>query len=108
MSLYRTVSYTTTGTKDSLNLDPSIVPFNVSVNVSIVAGSATYGLQYSQDPMDVADAAALWFDSGDIPAGTITNAESMLASPISRIRLVIAALVTGPLTIQVSQGISTN
>lgn len=108
MSFYRTISYTTTGVKESINLDPYIAPFEVTVACTLGAGSVSYKMQYSLDPMTVADAAALWFDSGDIPAATITSAVSLLRSPVFRIRLDIASLVTGPLTLQVSQGMSTN
>lgn len=108
MPLYREVSYTTTGTKDSLNMDPSIVPFNAVVACTLVAGSVDYGMQYSLSPMTVTDANALWFDSIDIPAGTTGSAVASFAFPVSRVRFVIGALTTGPLTVQIQQGISTN
>lgn len=108
MAYYQTNSYTTTGTKDSINLDPAIVPFCCAVACTLVAGSVSYKLQYSLDPMTVADSAALWFDSGDIPASTTTSAVSLFQSPTSRVRVVIASLTTGPLTVQTLQGLSTN
>lgn len=108
MAYYQTISYTTTGTKGSINLDPSIVPFNALVAATLVAGTVSYKMQYSLTPFTVADSAALWFDSADIPAATAASALSALSSPISRIRLVIAAITTGPLTLEVNQGFSTN
>lgn len=104
--LYQTAAYTTTGTKASLNLDPSIADFKATVAAN-VGTTATYKMQYSLDPMSVADSAALWFDSTNIPAGTTTTKIEGLVSPVSRIRLVIAA-VSGTLTLQVLQGISVN
>jgi len=104
--LYRSVAYTTTGTKDSVNLDPSIAPFAVTIGVN-VGTTATYGMQFSLDPMDVSDANAIWYDSGDIPTGTTTSATSFILSPVSRVRLVIAA-VSGTLTLQTQQGFSVN
>lgn len=108
MAYYQTNSYTTTGTKGSINLDPAIAPFSVNVVCTLVgAATGTYSLQYSLDPMTVADADALWLTSGDIPIGTATSAGSFLMSPVSRIRPVIAA-ISGTLTIQTLQGLSTN
>lgn len=108
---YQEVSYTTTGTKDSLNLDPAIAPFNASVNVTLAAGTVSYKLQYTLDDFQsptMVDSDATWVDSVDIPAGTTGNAVASLPFPVSRIRLVIAAIVTGPLKLQVRQGLSTN
>lgn len=104
--LYQTAAYTSTGTKGSLNLDPSIADFKATVAVN-VGTTATYKMQYSLDPTSVADAAALWFDSTNIPAGTTTTKIEGLVSPVSRIRLVIAA-ISGTVTLQVLQGISVN
>lgn len=108
MPLTRSISYTTTGTKDSLNMDPSIVPFNCSVACTLVAGTVSYKMQYSLSDMSISDANALWFDSIDIPAGTAGSAVSQLASPVERIRFIIASIATGPLTVQTCQGVSTN
>lgn len=108
MSYYRTEDYIAPATTGSLNLDPAIVPFNVNVACTLVAGAVSYKMQYSLSPMTVSDANALWFDSGDIPAATTTSAVSAFNYPVSRIRFVIASLTTGPLTVQVRQGLSTN
>lgn len=104
--LYRKEAYTTTGTKGSINLDPSIADFRVTVAVT-VGNSATFGMQYSLDPMSVSDANALWFDSTDIPAGSSASEIAVLTAPVSRIRFVVAA-VSGTLSVQVLQGISVN
>lgn len=107
MSYYQQVIYTTTGTKASLNLDPSIVPFNAFIAVTL-SNTATYGLQYSLSPFGtVADADAIWFDVSDIPSGTATSATSVFTAPIARVRAVIAA-INGTLTLQIRQGLSTN
>jgi hypothetical protein len=109
MPLYQAISYTTTGTKASLNLDPSIAPFNASVACTLVAGSISYKLQFSLDPFDtVTDANALWFDSADIPSGTTASKTSALTYPVSRVRFIIASIATGPLTVQILQGLSIN
>ncbi len=109
MPLQRTETYSTTGTKGSWNLDPSIVPFNASVAVTLSA-TASYKLQYSFDTLDsptALDTDAVWFDSPDIPAATAANASAAFISPVARVRLVIAAL-TGTIKMTVLQGMSTN
>jgi hypothetical protein len=106
MPLYRTETYTTTGDKGSLNLDPSIAPFNASVVVT-VGTTATYGLQYSLDPMDVTDANATWVDSVNIPSGTTATAVTNFMFPVSRIRLVIVA-VDSTIVLQALQGFTNN
>lgn len=108
MALYRTTSYTTTGTKDSLNFDPSIAPFNGSLAVTLSnGGSTSYKVQFSLDPMSVADADANWFDSVNIPAATAASAQTNIMFPVSRARLIIASL-TGTLTLQIRQGFTNN
>lgn len=106
MPLYKNETYTTTGTKGSLNLDPSIAPFNASVVVSL-GSTGTYGLQYSLDPMTVADADATWVDSVNIPSGTTATAVTNFMFPVSRIRVVIVA-VGSSLKLQALQGFTNN
>lgn len=109
MPLYQTVNYTTTGTKTSLNLDPSLAPFNVSIAVTLVTGPVSYKMQFSLDPFDsVTDANALWFDSADFPAATAASKTAALTYPVSRIRFIIATLTAGSLTVQTLQGLSIN
>lgn len=104
--LYKTVAYTTTGTKESLNMDAMIAPFNATVAVN-VGGGATYKVQYSLDPQNVTDANAVWYDSVNMPASTTASVVSAFVSPVSRIRIVIAA-ITDTVTLQVQQGMSIN
>ncbi len=109
MPLYQTVVYITTGTKASLNLDPSLAPFNASIACTLVTGPVDYKMQFSLDPFNtVSDANALWFDSADIPASTTASKTTALTYPVSRIRLIITTLTAGSLTLQVLQGLSIN
>jgi len=104
--LYASQISSTTGTKASLFLDPSIAPFQAAVACTL-SNTATYKLQYSLDPQTVDDATALWFDSTGIPASSSASATTTFIGPVSRVRVVIAAL-SGTLTLQTSQGFSTN
>ena len=106
MALSHEVAYTDTGTKLSVNLDPSISPFNASV-VCNLSSTGTYKLQYSLSGSDVSDAAAIWVDSANIPAGTTATAVSNFMFPVSRCRLIIAAN-GGTITLQVLQGYTNN
>lgn len=108
MPLYQAVTYSDDGVMPSLNLDPSIASFNVFVAFTLSNGGAVdYKMQYSLDPMTVADADAIWFDSAVIGANTSDSAVEALVTPFSRIRADIASL-TGTLTLQVRQGLSVN
>lgn len=107
MALSTQVAYTTTGTKASVNTDPSIAPFTCTVAVN-VGTTGTYKMQYSlDDPSTVTDANAIWYDSTNMPASTTTSVVTSLVSPVSRVRLVIAA-ISGTITLQVSQGFTIN
>lgn len=105
------VIYTTIGTKPSLDLDPTIAPFNASVACTVTTGPASYKLQYTLTDFSsptMTDAAAVWFDSTDIPAGTVASAVASLPFPVSRIRMVIATLTAGSIELQTQQGMSIN
>lgn len=109
--LDRVEVYNSIGTKVSWNCDPSITPFNVNVVCELSAGgSVSYGIQYSysalNNPLNT-DAAATWYDSNDIPAGTTGTAETNFSTPIYRVRVVIASL-TGTLLMRMLQGMSVN
>lgn len=111
MPYRRTETYTTTGTKGSWNLDPSIVPFNANIAVTLTTGPASYKLQYSLDTLDsptAVDSDASWFDSNDIPAATATSALAAFITPVARVRLVITTLTAGSLKMEMIQGMSTN
>lgn len=101
---YQEQSYTTSGTKTSINLDPSVADFKVRVYVDKGAATVDYKLQYSLDPSTVADASSTWIDSTTIPASTSTSKEENFTSPISKFRLVFATLTGGTVKCQVLQG----
>lgn len=103
---FHTATYTDTGTKASQNVDSSIVPFNMSLAVTL-ASTGSYKIQFSLDPFDVADASALWFDSVNFPASTAASILSNVNFPVSRYRIIIAANGSS-ITVQSQQGISTN
>lgn len=103
---YSEVTYSSTGAKPSINVDPLIAPFQTAVACTL-GTTGTYKVEYSFSPMSVTDANAIWFDSVGIPAGSTASAVTTFFGPVSRVRVNIAALGT-TLIMQVSQGISTN
>lgn len=107
MPLFQTQTYSAAATTPSINLDPSITPFNALVACT-VTGTASYSLQFSITPFTIPDSAANWFTSTDIPAATSASKTSLILAPLSRIRLVIATLTGGTIVLEVSQGMSTN
>lgn len=111
MPLQRTVTFDTTGTKESWNCDPSITPFALTVAFALSdAGTVNYKLQVSYDTLDdplLTDNDATWFDSTNIPAGTTGSKAEAFVAPIARVRVVIAAL-SGTLKMTMLQGMSTN
>lgn len=106
MALSQYISYTTTGTKASLNIDASIAPMSATIGVA-VGGGATYKIQYSLDALDVADADADWFDDPTLGSGTITSGTTAYPHPVTKIRIVIAA-VTDTVKLKVLQGFTIN
>jgi len=108
--LSRTETYSTTGTKQSWNLDPSIVPFNASVAFVLSAGTVSYKLQYTYDELTPTqtDNDASWFDSTTFAAATAATKDGQITAPVTRVRVVIAALSGGTLKMTVLQGFSTN
>ena len=109
MPLQRTETYTTTGTKGSWNMDPSIAPFSASIACTLT-GTASYKLQYSLDTLDsptATDSDASWFDSVDIPALTAASAQAGFINPVARVRLVIDS-IAGSIKMTMLQGLSTN
>lgn len=101
------IAYTDTGTKASINLDPSIAPFNASLAVT-VGTSGTYSIQYSLDDYaTVSDANALWFTDSNLGAGTTSSGVTNYMFPVTRVRIVIVAN-GGTITLQVLQGFTTN
>lgn len=109
MLLNHDITYSTTGNMPSVNFDPAIVPFNANLYCTL-SNTGTYKLQYTLDTYDdplMTDASANWIDSNDIPAGTTVSSGAAMPFPVTRARIVIAAL-SGTLRFQSQQGMSTN
>lgn len=104
----------TTGAQPSINLDPSIAPFDASLAVILGAGaSASYELQYTLDNFDsplMTDAKANWLlASGITSTTTTTTIGGSLSAPVTRVRVNFSVAVAGgTVTFDAVQGLSTN
>lgn len=99
---YQSRTFTGAGTTASINLDPSIADFKVRVRAT-VTGTISYKMQLSMNADSVADASAVWWDSAEIPAGTVATDEELINYPVARIRFVIAS-GDGSIFVEVLQG----
>lgn len=108
LSHYVTYASGTTGTQTSLNMDPSITPWNGTVQVYVVGGSASYSVQWSLDDYaTVSDANARWVTDPQFPLGSAATINANLLYPVTRIRLVIVTN-TGGIELKTLQGFTTN
>jgi hypothetical protein len=110
-SNYTTYVAGTTGEQPSINVDPSINPFSVTVAVAVLAGTtASFGLEWSFDDFSsVSDANATWFTDKLIPTGTTTSTYENYNTPATRVRLNIATNTAGAgIAIKVLQGFTIN
>jgi len=64
-------------------------------------------LQFTLDPLDTADASCDWFDDLIIPTGTTATAFQAYNMPITKVRIVIAA-ISGTVKLKVLQGFTCN
>lgn len=107
-SNYITYATGTTGAQPSFNLDPSISPYNVTVAIWVVGGSASFKMQWSfDDYATVSDANARWFDDPQIPAGTGASIYENYTFTATRGRINITTN-SGGLELKVLQGYTKN
>lgn len=88
-------TYTAFGVKSSVNLDPSVSPFNATVGLAITSGTASYGIQYSLASPNTSDANATWFNDANLAPGQTAGGTTNYAFPVTRVRLALAQLSAG-------------
>jgi hypothetical protein len=94
------------GGQPLVNLDHFKIPFQVSVLVDLVSGTANFGVEYTTDPISgVYDQATTrWLPSAGIPYGTTATSQYTFNFPVTAIRLNIQSM-TGELRMSTIQGI---
>ncbi len=110
MPYYRVETYTTTGTKVSWNLDGSIASFNTTIAVTPTNSTATVAVQYTLNPLNGptdTDASANWINS-TLNTTIATTTIVAFTTPVSRIRLLITAMSSTAVVMEMNQGLSAN
>jgi len=111
--LSKFVPISATGTSAPCNLDPSIAPFNVAIQVYVAGGvTATYSVEYTLDELMLQDNSAnpniRWTTDPQFPVGTAATATGNYIAPISAVRLNVATLSGGNLELKIRQAFSIN
>lgn len=91
-----------TGGKDAITLDHLSNQFQVTINVDIVSGATTYGLEFTTDDMSGNPANFRWLTDSDFPNGQTAGKIYKITSPITGVRLNLAS-ITGETRIAVVQ-----
>ncbi|SCB30304.1 hypothetical protein [Rhizobium lusitanum] len=111
--LSRFVSISATGTSVAFNLDPSIAPFNVAIQVYVAGGvTTTYSVEYTLDELMLQDNTAnpnvRWTTDPQFPVGSSATITGNYLFPISAVRLNVATLSGGSLELKTRQSFSIN
>ena len=111
--LSRFVSISTTGASDPYNLDPTIAPFNVAIQVYVGGGvTTTYSVEYTLDELMLQDGSAnpnvRWTTDPQFPVGSSATITGNYLFPLSAVRLNVATLTGGSLELKTRQSISIN
>jgi len=98
---------TVLGGQNVINLDYIHLPFQVSVLVDIVSGSANYGIEFTMDDIGGDPSTFRWIsDVSNLPNGQSATGIFLLDAPVTAIRLNIQSF-TGEVRITVIQPVGT-
>jgi hypothetical protein len=98
-----------TGIATAIILDNAQTPFNASFAVELLAGTASFGVQFTLDDLNSASGTALplpgqsvnttvtWFNDVNAPAGSTTSVVGNYMFPIRALRVNVAS--GGPTTV---------
>ena len=111
--LSKFVSISATGTTTICNLDPSIGPFSVAIQVYVPGTvTTTYSVEYTLDDLMLQDNSATpcvrWTTDPQFPVGTAATATGNYIVPISAIRVNVATISGGSIELKVRQSFSIN
>lgn len=96
-------------------LNPYANPASISVGVDVSSAvGATYGVQYTFDDVvgyntsqpGIGVASPLWRNDVNLGAGTTTSGTSAYTTPIMALRIVVSALTSGTIQVEVLQGMN--
>jgi hypothetical protein len=94
------------GGQSPVNLDYYKIPFQTSVLIDLVSGTANFGVEYTTDNIEgVYDPSGTrWLPSAGIPYGTAATTQYTFNFPVTGVRLNIQSM-TGELRMATIQGI---
>lgn len=107
------VTISATGISGPYNLDTSIAPFNVAIEVFVPGGvTTTYSVEYTLDPLNLSDWSAnpnvRWITDPQFPVGSTATITSNYIAPISAVRVNVATLSGGSIEFKLRQSFSKN
>jgi hypothetical protein len=109
MSSVRRYAYkadtTVRGGQDVINLDHLQLPFQASILVDIVDGSASYAVEFTTDDLTGEPSAFRWWSDSALPAGQTTTQNFSINSAVTGVRLNLQS-ITGEVRFSVIQGVS--
>lgn len=111
--LSKFVTITATGISGPHNLDSSIGPFAVAIQVYVPGGvTATYSVEYTLDELVLQDNTAnpnvRWTTDPQFPIGTAATATGNYIVPVSAVRVNVATLSGGSIELKIRQAFSIN
>lgn len=111
--LARFVTISDTGVSGPYNLDASISPFNVAIQVYVPGGVTTaYSVEYTLDelnlPTGLENTDARWVEDPEFPTGSAATITSNYIAPISAVRVNVASIAGGSIELKIRQGFSIN
>ena len=111
--LSKFVTVSATGTATVCNLDSTIAPFSVAIQVYVPGGvTTTYSVEYTLDELVLQDGTAnpnvRWTTDPQFPVGSSATITGNYLFNISAIRVNVATLSGGSLELKVRQGVSIN
>lgn len=111
--LSKFVSISATGITDPFNLDPSISPFNVAIQVYVPVGvTVSYSVEYTLDEIVLQDNSAnpnaRWVTDPEFPAASAATITSNYIAPISAVRVNVASISGGSIELKIRQSFSKN
>ncbi|API52855.1 hypothetical protein BMW22_15630 [Rhizobium leguminosarum] len=111
--LSKFVTVSATGTATLCNLDSTIAPFNVAIQVYVPGGvTTTYSVEFTLDELMLQDGSAnpnvRWTTDPQFPVASSATITGNYLFPIAAVRLNVATIAGGSIELKVRQSISIN
>lgn len=117
MALKRFVTISEVGIFGPYNLDPTISPFGVSIQVvvpdgttppGVAAVTAAYSVEFTLDDLEltggIMNPHVVWLTDPQFPAGSSMSITGNYIVPVSAVRVNVTALAGGSIALKIRQG----